>query len=225
MSTISAGTTLTTALVQTGDTTGELVINTGASNTTAMTITTAGNVGIGTSSPAQKLHLSAAGNVFTQTTDSTNSVTSYVGIFNSVQWIGTSTSHPITFNTANTEQARITAAGLLQFNSGYGSVATAYGCRAWVNFNGTGTPEIRASGNVSSITDLGTGQYTVNFTTAMPDANYSAVLNTGDDATTVESVRVGSFNTFTTSNVGMVVLNNNTDDRRDVALASVAIFR
>jgi hypothetical protein len=62
--------------------------------------------------------------------------------------------------------------GDLQFNSGYGSAATAYGCRAWVNFNGTGTVAIRASGNVSSITDNGTGDYTVNFTTAMVDANY-----------------------------------------------------
>ena len=49
-------------------------------------------------------------------------------------------------------------------------------CRAWVNFNGTGTVAIRASFNVSSITDNGTGDYTVNFTTAMPDANYVAVL-------------------------------------------------
>jgi hypothetical protein len=45
--------------------------------------------------------------------------------------------------------------------------------RAWVNFNGTGTVAIRASGNVSSITDNGVGMYTVNFTTAMPDENYS----------------------------------------------------
>ena len=51
-----------------------------------------------------------------------------------------------------------------------------YKCRAWVNFNGTGTVAIRASGNVSSITDNGTGQYTVNFTTAMQDANYDVVL-------------------------------------------------
>jgi len=65
-----------------------------------------------------------------------------------------------------------TEAGLLQFNSGYGSVATAYGCRAWVNFNGTGTVAIRASGNVTSITDNGTGNYTINITNAMPDANY-----------------------------------------------------
>jgi len=49
-----------------------------------------------------------------------------------------------------------------------------YKCRAWVKFNGTGTVAIRGSGNVSSITDGGTGIYTVNFTTAMPDSNYSA---------------------------------------------------
>ena len=63
--------------------------------------------------------------------------------------------------------------------------APSYTCRAWVNFNGTGTVAIRASGNVSSITDNGTGDYTVNFTTAMPDANYSvggtsSRLNSGD---------------------------------------------
>jgi hypothetical protein len=60
---------------------------------------------------------------------------------------------------------------LSQFNAS-GS-APVYACRAWVNFNGTGTVAIRASGNVSSITDNGTGDYTVNFTTAMPDTNYS----------------------------------------------------
>lgn len=51
--------------------------------------------------------------------------------------------------------------------------APLYGCRAWVNFNGTGTVAIRASGNVSSITDNGAGDYTVNFSSNMPDANYS----------------------------------------------------
>jgi hypothetical protein len=59
---------------------------------------------------------------------------------------------------------------LAQFNAS-GS-APVYACRAWVNFNGTGTVAIRASGNVTSITDNGTGDYTVNFTTAMSDANY-----------------------------------------------------
>ena len=72
------------------------------------------------------------------------------------------------------ERMRLDSSGNLKFNSGYGSVATAYGCRAWVNFNGQGTVAIRESGNISSITDTGVGRYTVNFSTAMPDGNYSA---------------------------------------------------
>jgi hypothetical protein len=77
---------------------------------------------------------------------------------------------------AAAERMRVTSTGNFQFNSGYGSVATAYGCRAWVNFNGTGTVAIRADGGVSSITDNGTGDYTVNFDNAMPDTNYSTVF-------------------------------------------------
>ena len=53
--------------------------------------------------------------------------------------------------------------------------APVFTCRAWVNFNGTGTIAIRASGNVSSITDYGVGMYRLNFTTAMPDANYAVI--------------------------------------------------
>jgi hypothetical protein len=53
--------------------------------------------------------------------------------------------------------------------------APVYACRAWVNFNGIGTVAIRESGNVSSITDNGAGDYTVNFTTALADANYAVV--------------------------------------------------
>ena len=60
-----------------------------------------------------------------------------------------------------------------QFKDGNGTQVGTL-CRAWVNFNGTGTVAIRASFNVSSITDNGVGDYTINFTNAMPDANYSA---------------------------------------------------
>lgn len=67
------------------------------------------------------------------------------------------------------------AATTLSINAGYGSNAAAYGCRAWVNFNGVGTVAIRDSGNVSSITDSGVGKWIINFTTAMPDANYTVV--------------------------------------------------
>lgn len=55
--------------------------------------------------------------------------------------------------------------------------APSYAARAWVNFNGTGTVAIRASGNVSSITDNAAGDYTVNFATALPDANYAAQVS------------------------------------------------
>jgi hypothetical protein len=67
----------------------------------------------------------------------------------------------------------VSSAGITQ-EGGYPSFA----CRAWVNFNGTGTVAIRASGNVSSITDNGTGDYTVNFTSALPDGNYSVTIGT-----------------------------------------------
>lgn len=65
-----------------------------------------------------------------------------------------------------------TARATLGFTSS--GTAPLHLCRAWVNFNGTGVVSIRASGNVSSITDNGTGDYTINFTTAMPDANFAA---------------------------------------------------
>ncbi len=87
-----------------------------------------------------------------------------------------------------TDVASFTSAGVFAFNSGYGSVAPAYGCRAWVNFNGTGTVAIRASGNVSSITDNGTGDYTVNFSTALSDANYSLGGMAGVNNTSLRAV-------------------------------------
>lgn len=73
--------------------------------------------------------------------------------------------------------------------------------RAWVNFNGTTSPgTIRASFNVSSVTKNGTGDYTVNFTTALPDANYSVagqsqgiVLFQGTSSTTAYRVTTYNF--------------------------------
>jgi hypothetical protein len=75
-----------------------------------------------------------------------------------------------------TNTATVTAEGLMQFNSGYGSVATAYGCRAWVNFNGTRTVAIRDSGMLVVLQITVLVIILVNFTTAMPDVNYSACI-------------------------------------------------
>ena len=93
-------------------------------------------------------------------------------------------------------------------------------CRAWVNFNGTGTVAIRASYNVSSITDNGTGDYTVNFTTAMPDANYSAVGTSKDDGT-------GSYIPFITSQAtsNVRIGTKSQSAVNDTGIVCIAIFR
>ena len=83
----------------------------------------------------------------------------------------------LAFDTDATERMRIDSSGNLRFNSGYGSVATAYGVRAWVNFNASGTLTVRGSGNISSVTDNGVGQFAPNFTNAMPDTNYAGVCS------------------------------------------------
>jgi hypothetical protein len=116
------------------------------------------------------------------------------------------------------------SSGDLQFNSGYGSVAVAYGCRAWVNFNGTGTVAIRASGNVTSITDNGTGDYTVNFTNAMPDANYTAIASPGEFQNTLTNRSITA-NNVNSSSVRTLVSISNTAAASDNSQINVAIFR
>ena len=96
--------------------------------------------------------------------------------------------------------------------------APVFACRAWVNFDGTGTVAIRASGNVSSITDTGTGAYTVNFTTAMPDANYAAVAQQDNQwifSTAVDSMSASNLTIKVASNYGYA----------DRPIVSVAVFR
>ena len=97
--------------------------------------------------------------------------------------------------------------------------------RAWVNFNGTGTPAIRSSGNVSSITDNGTGDYTINFTTAMPDANYAAIVTAGDTTTAAASAYVGWAAVYAAGSLRIGVSNNNTDLSIDAPNINVVIFR
>jgi hypothetical protein len=96
-----------------------------------------------------------------------------------------------------------------------------YGARAWVNFNGTGTVAIRASGNVSSITDFGVGNYQVNFTTAMPDGSYSV-------SGTAEFIGSGWYDwispfSFNTTSIRFFVVSPST--LHDSANVSIAIFR
>jgi hypothetical protein len=96
-------------------------------------------------------------------------------------------------------------------------------CRAWVNFNGTGTVAIRDNFNVSSITDNGTGNYTVNFTNALADANYvcSVSVSNGTD--------VGNFNppagVDRAASSVRIDIENNAPSQFDAELIDAAIFR
>lgn len=127
---------------------------------------------------------------------------------------------------AGTDTARaITPATLFGGLNASGS-APIYACRAWVNFNGTGTVAIRASGNVSSITDNNTGDYTVNFTTAMPDANYSFYGFCGTNNTTTPVIAFQNTNTVKTSGLFRIYTARSTGGGAiDVEDISCAIFR
>ena len=101
--------------------------------------------------------------------------------------------------------------------------APLYMCRAWVNFNGTGTVAIRASGNVSSITDGGVGIYTVNFTTAMVDANYCIVATGNYSSSSAWVATPSSATTPTTS--GVTIRSADTGVFADLSYVNVSIFR
>jgi hypothetical protein len=95
--------------------------------------------------------------------------------------------------------------------------------KAWVNFNGTGTVAIRASFNVSSITDNGTGDYTVNFTTALADANYGV---SGVAVRTTDETFIGRYGAApTTTAVRFSTFNRSAGTLVDSDYINVSIFR
>jgi len=148
----------------------------------ALTADTSGNVGIGTSTPEVN-----SGFTTLSLNNATNSgVLSFQKagvrqglIYNDagalILYADVVTNSAIKFFTSGaSERLRIDSTG--NFSASIPSGATpypAYFCRAWVNFNSTGTVSIYGSGNCSSITDNGVGNFTFNFATAMPDTNYS----------------------------------------------------
>jgi hypothetical protein len=112
-----------------------------------------------------------------------------------------STTDTIDFAEGGVATGQFDSSGNFKFNSGYGSVATAYGCRAWVNFDGVGGASINGSGNVTSVTRNATGRYTVNLTTAISDANYAVTTSGARQAESTnlqdDSVRAQQFTTTT----------------------------
>ena len=197
-------------------------------NNKVMTITSHGNVGIGTSAPdnnggykALTISSTTGSQIYLKST--TSSVTAYIGADNNGGYLATLTTHTLRFRTNNVDRMTINSDGLLQFNSGYGSVATAYGCRAWANAYGGRdyATQINASGNVSSITRNSSGSYNFNFTTAMVDVNYSAVANQESGSSTLDCILV-PYNYLTTY---LQVISINGGSQNDFRLASIAIFR
>ncbi len=99
-----------------------------------------------------------------------------------------------------------------------------------MNFNGTGTPAIRSSGNVSSITDNGTGDYTINFATGLVDNNYACVFSgmrdsDGNGSLNTTALKSGSYeNTVSTGSV-RVLSENDSGTRVDVQMYTAAFFR
>jgi hypothetical protein len=210
----------------------------------------------------------------------------------------------IGFTEGGTQVGEFDASGNFLFNSGYGSVATAYGCRAWVNFNGTANTNlsgtysqsgttvtvtatahgliadnsiysdittgtgvdgtytvatvtdantftytagtslttsgnitlirstIRASGNVTTVADNGTGDYTINFTNAMPDINYTVVANSGFLAGPGYPAPVALFANNSTGatvtptvSAARITTRNSAFNPADVAYITAAVFR
>ena len=119
------------------------------------------------------------------------------------------------------------AATTLSINAGYGSNAAAYGVRAWVNFDGTGTVAIRESGNVSSITDNGTGNYTINFATALVDSSYTVCGSTMRGVTNTDNNLFLPLNgTYTTAACQvMAAASSSSGLLLDCVIVNVNIFR
>jgi hypothetical protein len=117
------------------------------------------------------------------------------------------------------------AATTLTVNAGFGSNATAYGVRAWVNFDGTGTVAIRDSGNVSSITDHSTGNYTINYTNNMPDINYAVNAISAYSATANGALLVEIFGFDNQTVSGVRVQNRNSATNYDALSIQLAVIR
>jgi hypothetical protein len=244
----TAGTAALPAIATTGDTnTGvfypaadTVAVSTGG--TERMRVNASGNVGIGTASPSGPLNVVAAsasalaiaingrssdnaGAMYIYQNDGTTQLATIIGSPTEFRLSSVPAAAVQTFYTNSAERMRIAANGDLSFNSGYGSAAVAYGCRAWVNFNGTGTVAIRGSGNVTSITDNGTGSYTVNFTTAMPDVNYNVVTGGLYSAGTYVRFVLRDAGTAPATSSVRLLCNQSGSTQADIDYVDVSIFR
>ena len=196
------------------------------------TIDSSGRLGIGTTSPSRKLHVNGGQVLFQETAAASNAV---------LRLKGSSTSHggaliaqssndgtaPLQFWSGSTQTAEIDSSSNLKFNSVYGSVATAYGCRAWVNFDGKASSigSGRANGNISSIADNGTGQYTVNFSNSFPDNDYAVAQFCRADSGGGMRVAVGRGTTGFANGSIQIEVRNGGNSNEDVDVVCLAFYR
>lgn len=213
-----------------------------------------GRLGLGTSSPQTTLHVSGTsylnGNVGVKTNSpsvdfqvagTSLATTAAFGDANFSAYVA-STNAYISFSSGNymeyqrssnrliqyinnTPVFLVNSSGDLQMNSGYGSIATAYGCRAWVNFNGSGAATVRASANITSVFYHGTGDYTVNFANAMPDANYMVALSTNENGAAPVFLALKNGVAPTTTSVRLGARYGTSWSPQDVSYGMVSIFR
>jgi hypothetical protein len=211
------------------------------SNSGSVFTDASGNVGIGTGSPGRALDIIRDNNsiqglrIRNDSNGSSSEATLIVNAFGNSWGIGmgssANNSNAFTIKSdiqgSPTERMRIrTDGGILSQPTGGGTLIEQFGCRAWVNFNGTGTVAIRASGNVSSITDNSSGNYTVNFSTAMPDGNYSAVAFAQDAATKMLAAGWPSNSALSASNYRLTTSSSGGGSAElDSTYVFVAIFR
>jgi hypothetical protein len=230
VATVSAGTVSAPAITTTGDTNTGIffpaadTIAFAEGGAEAMRIASDGKVGIGTTSPGRELDVNGSIRFVSSGVIEAGGAGGLNTYIAGVE--GGSGYWALAVNGA--EQARLTVGGNLQFNSGYGSVATAYGCRAWVNFDGTtnvgGFCTIRASGGVTSITDNGTGDYTINFSFTFPDANYAVVVGAGAG---IDSARIvnNTARAVPTTTAARFKIQSAGGSDTDAAYAYAAVFR
>jgi hypothetical protein len=193
-----------------------------------------GNVGIGTATPNSQgwdraVTVNGAGNAaYTIDVDGVNASAFAAGLSSVV--LDARGGRHINFQIDGANKLRINQDGTQQsVIPGGSTLLPEYKCRAWVNFDGTtATPStIRGSGNVSSVTKNGTGDYTVNFTTAMPDVNYS-ISGYSNFATAVSApfiTGLGQQGSYLTSSVRVSSYSSNNNAVRDGSIVCILVFR
>ena len=213
------------------DTSGAIDLQ--ANGSTKVHMASDGKVGIGNTSPSYKLSLQDSGNfeIHLLKTSVADAWVRNIGNMDIAAASGGATGQLITFsNGANyaalTEQGRFDGGGNFYFNSGYGSSAIAYGVRAWVNFNGSGTPAARASGGVSSIGDRGTGKFTVNLSVTTPDVNGAVVATSANNDTTSSGEKTNASAVQNSTSALFINLRDSSNNsQKDSAYVNVVYLR